>query len=564
MNLLRAITVGARGVWHRLDSLGTFGTVATRYTRSQGRRRHPARPLQVTTGLHVKSSFSFSPPYALCAVVAALSLLSACGGGGGAAAPVVPPVVVPPVTPSTACSVPAAPERPATTVSVRSFGAIPDDGLDDTDAIQAAINSLTPGQWLVFPAGTYLQGHGLEVNNPNVVLWSEGATLHATAPDDTALVVQADGVGIYNFRFTAETGGRLFAPWHARIAIYDLSGAGRVIANTTIQNNRIVNAGDPGTATANSSSAAGIYVDSADNFLIAGNEIRRTLADGIQMVHGARNGRVIGNTIRETGDDAVGMVSYMADGDWANNSAASLAGLLDSQRDTHLVRNILVDNNDVGGNYWGRGITVVGGADISIRNNRISQVAMAAGILVAREASFITWGVNNVLVEDNTISQIQTTAPVYVPAGLTLAGGTTGHGAVEIHNFSFVDELANSSLAAALTVQNVRVARTTINQALADGVRIGVGTGDTASLSGVRDDGVAITRSFTGGPVRNLDLSALAMTDIGGSALEIASATTAADRAYCEAVSVGGVAVSDPACGGTKPVVSGSALSCAR
>ena len=52
---------------------------------------------------------------------------------------------------------------PANTIDVRNFGAKPDDGQDDTSAIQAALDSLQPGQWLVFPAGTYQHSRRLTV-----------------------------------------------------------------------------------------------------------------------------------------------------------------------------------------------------------------------------------------------------------------------------------------------------------------------------------------------------------------------------------------------------------------
>lgn len=43
----------------------------------------------------------------------------------------------------------------AATIHVSTFGAFPDDGLDDTEAINNAVNSAVPGDVIVFAAGTY-------------------------------------------------------------------------------------------------------------------------------------------------------------------------------------------------------------------------------------------------------------------------------------------------------------------------------------------------------------------------------------------------------------------------
>ena len=495
-------------------------------------------------------------------IVGAVAVLCGCGGGETSVV-AVPPVNPVPVAPES-CQLPALPSKPANVVNVQSFGALPDDGLDDTLAIQTAINSLQPGQWLVFPAGTYEHRTRLTVRTPGVVLWSEGATLRATNPDDMAVMLAADGASIYNFTLTAVTVSRLYAPWHARIAVYDETERGTPLRDNVVQGNRVVNGGEPGTATANSASTAGIYVEYADNFLVAGNEIKRSLADGIQVVRGARNGRVLFNTVRESGDDMIGLVSYIASGDWTLESAASEAANLERRRDRELVRNVVVAYNDVSGQYFGRGISVVGGADITISHNSISKTAEAAAILVAREASFLTWGVNNVLVEDNMLSQVQTLTPAYTPTGWDASGGVTGHGGVEIHAFVLEDELGYGNLAEALKVQNIRVNRTSIMDTLDAGVRVGVGTGESASYSATRQDGSVVTRTLTGGTTGRIDLSDIAMSGIGGAPLQILANTTNSDNVYCEGLTLNGLATTSPACGGSRPLVSGALRSCSR
>ena len=88
--------------------------------------------------------------------------------------------------------------HPAVSVSVADFGAIPNDGNDDRDAIQTAINAVENmgGGVVYLPAGTYdlhcaplaestgshPAGHGLTITSSSVVLRGAGA-----APDGTVL-----------------------------------------------------------------------------------------------------------------------------------------------------------------------------------------------------------------------------------------------------------------------------------------------------------------------------------------------------------------------------------------
>lgn len=95
---------------------------------------------------------------------------------------------------------------------------------------------------------------------------------------------------------------------------------------------------------------------------------------------------------------------------------------------------------------------------------------MGAGILVARDASLVSWGVSHVLAEGNRITDVQTTSPAYTLAGWDPAQPLTGHVAVEIHAFACDDERAFAVLLQASAVENVRIASTTISRAGGAGV----------------------------------------------------------------------------------------------
>lgn len=466
--------------------------------------------------------------------------------------PAPPPVVAapPPAGAGSCGSLPPLPTRPSRVRSVADYGAVPNDNVDDTDAIQRAINALAPGEWLVFPKGRYLHSKSLRVKQTNAVLWGDGATLHATNPGDQAVWLEADGASVYNFTLTAVTQQRRYTPWESRISIFGGSNPLRLLKNNVIRGNRVVNAGDPGTPLQAASGSAGIFVYHAKDFLVAENTVVRSLADAIHITQGSHNGRVLRNMVRESGDDMIAVVSYVGD---ASNSAATVAANFAERRARQLNHNILIADNDVEGQYWGRGITVVGGENVTIERNIIRKTTHAAGIYLAREISYLTFGVRNVLVRNNTIQDVQTTRPVFVPDSQTR--NVTGHGGVEIYSHLFSDEAANATLAANLSVQNIRVENNVIERTRADAFRIGTGWGRTWSYTGKRSDGSSFTRTATGGHVGLIGVSNNRMGGVGGSAIAINNKPTAQFNVACEANTRDGAAASNGMCSGAKPPV---------
>lgn len=428
----------------------------------------------------------------------------------------------------------AMPKVPANALSVADYGVTPSDARDNGAAIQAALDALKPGDWLIFPAGTYLHSKSLRVRAPGVVLWSNGATLLATNPDDTAIVLQADGVSMYGFRLHAVTGTRGSKLTQARIAVAP-AGSGRV-RNVTVRRNIVENGAAAGTPQANGSSASGIFVYRAEGFLVAENTVRRTLADGIHVTAGSNGGRIIGNIVRESGDDMIAVVSYMGS---TGTPIGTLLADMPTLRAERLSRNLLIANNDVAGQYWGRGITVVGGEDITIEGNRISDATYAAGILLARESSYLTFGVRNVLVQNNTVRHVQTTAPPY-SIGSKASAPRTGHAGIEIHALATTEEMRDPLFSAAIAVQTVRVEGNVVDDTLADGIRLGVGTGPVG-LIGVVDN---------------------RLTRIGKTAINIRNNPTPDFNVFCSGNTLDGNPTTNNLCMGRAPAASGAALAC--
>lgn len=340
---------------------------------------------------------------------------------------------------------------------------------DNAAAIQSAINALTTGDWLVFAPDTYNIGKNLKIAVSGVTLYGVGATLNSTNPDDGGVMIQADNVTVYGFKLVQTYVGRKTTPWASGIAVYDdRGGTRRRVLGATIRNNTI-----------NTASSAGIFLYKADTFLVANNTVWRSGADGIHMTAGASNGRVITNSVSQNGDDMIAVVSYTG-ADKTKPAAERYANWTGMQGS--LSRNIYIGSNQVSGNYWGRGITVVGGSDVTIENNSVSKVPWAGGIYLRRETSYVTFGMNNILIRNNTITDIQTLAPEFEPPSFTKAGVLTRHGAIEVGADLLADE-DNATYRDRFGISNIAILGNAIDSAEFAAIRIGVGAGPVRDVS---------------------------------------------------------------------------------
>lgn len=242
------------------------------------------------------------------------------------------------------------------------------DGSDQADALQKAFDSLRAGQRLVIAPGRYVVGHSLAVTVPQAVISGYGATLAATNPADQTLVMSGAGSTLVGVTLAGTGTTRLTTPESTKV---EVTGADVQVLGVTIQGG----------------ASAGIFVFGGNGIAIVGNTVRATLADGIHTTYGSTNVLVQNNTVTGTGDDLIAVVSYLGDGGLSSN--------------------VLIDHNSVSGNAWGRGITVVGGQGVTISNNTVDGVEKAAGILVAQEDSWKTYGSSNVVIAGNTVTNIQ-------------------------------------------------------------------------------------------------------------------------------------------------------------
>ncbi|CAG4887067.1 right-handed parallel beta-helix repeat-containing protein [Paraburkholderia saeva] len=257
-------------------------------------------------------------------------------------------------------------KRIAGVVDVVAFPAA--DGRDQADALQAALDTLQQGQRLVLTPGTYVVGHSLEVRNRSVIVSGYGATFVATNANDQSIVMTGRNSTVAGLTLLGTGDARLETVTSTKVAV---SGAGIQVLDVTIQGGASV----------------GIFVSGGTSVAIAGNKVLSTLADGIHITGGSSNVLVKDNTVTGTGDDMLAVVSY--------------------QKDGALNRNVLLTGNTLSGNPWGRGMSVVGGADVTMTGNTVQGVQKAAGILIAQEDGYRTYGVSNVLIMSNVITDIE-------------------------------------------------------------------------------------------------------------------------------------------------------------
>lgn len=466
-------------------------------------------------------------------------------------------------------STPSSCEKPPPSVttavqrSVTDYGAVRDDGRDDTAAIQRAMDATKAGETVRFPPGRYHISKSLHVRNPGMTIRGEsGAILHATNPDSMAILIEQDRTTVQGLTFTAITDKRRTSAWHSRIAVAagNPDGTWRWVYDTVIRDNKIVPSGSPGTSGANSASTAGILMVRADRFVIANNTISRTLADGIHITNGSRNGRILNNSVRETGDDMIAVVSYIDTGNPALNKASDVTGDWRKRLDERMDKNIIIAGNTLGGQYWGRGISVVGGEKVTIARNTIDNAPISAAILLAREANYQTFGTTNVLVEYNTIRNVQNMAPSYDALGTYSTSKRTGHGAVEIHASQFDDEAANATLRPALTVRNVKVRGNTIERSNVSAVRMGAGGRKT--LGAKDSSGRIIYRSFSAAPIPSPSIEIGRFNAVGLEPLSVQSADLQSAGVHCAGNLRDGATYQPSVCRTTPPPVTGATLTC--
>lgn len=266
--------------------------------------------------------------------------------------------------------------------SVTDYGAKGDGMTDCTAAIRMTLERAAQvGGTVLVPRGRYLYGDTLPLRHDVTVVGVPGSSLVAKS-ERQALRIVGDNVTLRGLGLRSDAVDRKEASHAHAIAATDA-------ANLLIEDCSITGA-----------NAAGIYLERCRNFVVRNNTVVRTLADTIHMTGGSANGIVSGNTCLHGGDDGVAVVSYV------------------SQR--AICRNISIVGNIIsGGNA--RGIAVSGGTNVRIWRNRVSDTKWA-GVYLASEDSYNTYGTSDISVEDNELTAVNRNRDGGSHACITIVG----------------------------------------------------------------------------------------------------------------------------------------------
>ncbi|AQZ61363.1 unnamed protein product [[Actinomadura] parvosata subsp. kistnae] len=283
--------------------------------------------------------------------------------------------------------------KPAACTSITEYGAVPDDGNDDTAAIQRAVTDdqngvidcvwIPPGQWRQekkiltddpLNRGPYNQVGIRDVTIRGAGMWhSQLYTL--TEPHLATGGINHPHEG--NFGFDIDDNVQIsdlaiFGSGRIRGGPGGAEGGvglnGRFGRNTKISNVWIEHAN------------VGVWVGRdydnipelwgpADGLQFSGMRIRNTYADGINFSNGTRNSRVFNSSFRTTGDDALAV--------WANPYVKDPA--VDIAHDNQFL------NNTVQLPWRANGIAIYGGHGNRIENNLIYDTMNYPGIMLATD-----------------------------------------------------------------------------------------------------------------------------------------------------------------------------------
>ncbi|TXS22029.1 APHP domain-containing protein [Streptomyces sp. ms191] len=282
--------------------------------------------------------------------------------------------------------------KPANCVSITEYGAVPNDGLDDTDALQRAVTADQNGQipcvWI--PAGQWRQEQKILTDDPlnrgqfnqvgirDVTIRGAGmwhSQLYTLTPPHEAGGINHPHEG--NFGFDIDHNTQI-----SDIAIFG-SGAirggdgnaeggvglnGRFGKGTKISNVWIEHANVGVWAGRDYSNIPELW-GPGDGLEFSGMRIRNTYADGINFANGTRNSTVFNSSFRNTGDDALAV--------WASKYVKDTS--VDVGHDNHF------RNNTIQLPWRANGIAVYGGYGNTIENNIISDTMNYPGIMLATD-----------------------------------------------------------------------------------------------------------------------------------------------------------------------------------
>ena len=279
--------------------------------------------------------------------------------------------------------------KPADCTSITTYGAVPNDGVDDSAAIQRAVtddqNGVISCVWI--PAGQWRQEQKILSPDPargqynqqgirNVVIRGAGmwhSRLYTnTEPQNVTGNINHPHEG--NVGFDIDDNTQI-----SDLAIFGMTTNranrghglnGRFGKNTKISNVWIEHV-NVGAWVGRDYSDTPAYWNPGDGLEFSGMRIRNTYADGVNFSNGTRNSKVFNSSFRTTGDDSLAV--------WANPYVKDQA--VDIAHDNHFL------NNTIQLTWRANGLAIYGGYNNSIENNLVYDTMNYPGIMLATDHS---------------------------------------------------------------------------------------------------------------------------------------------------------------------------------
>jgi hypothetical protein len=357
-------------------------------------------------------------------------------------------------------------------VNVRAYGT---NDVAVRKALAAARARRSP---LYFPAGTYTYDDVIDLHGISAYGDGRASILVATNPAGSAIRLRGSGQYLRDLKITSP---------RATARASSSSAAGVNVYNAT---NFVVQR-----VTVDKAAETGIFTTGSSHGRIASNVITHTLADGIHTTGRSSDLLIADNSVSSVGDDMIAVVSYLADGAPC--------------RDIQIVRNDVRDQTN------GRGISVVGGNDVTVKANTIARSA-GAGVLVYSDGSYGTYGTTHVAILDNLIDD---PSKLIDQGGIHIQGGSGSHvvSGTLVQGNTITNASRHGIVVSALTTGTV-VQDNTITTTEADGIQADAGSNITISSNTISDsstNGITVLDAVTG----TLTISNNILRDVNRAAL---------------------------------------------
>jgi hypothetical protein len=368
--------------------------------------------------------------------------------------------------------------QPAGCTSITSYGAVPNDGIDDTDAIQRAVTAdqngeigcvwIPPGQWRQeqkiltddpLDRGEYNQVGIRDVTIRGAGMWH--SQLYTLTPPHQAGGINHPHEGNFGFDIDDNTQISDIAIFGSGTIRGGDGGAeggvglnGRFGQDTRITNVWIEHANVAAWVGRDYSNIPELW-GPGDGVEFSGMRMRNTYADGINFANGTRNSSVFNSSFRNTGDDALAV--------WSNRYVKDPA--VDIGHDNHF------RNNTIQLPWRANGIAVYGGYGNTIENNLIYDTMNYPGIMLATDHDPLPFS-GQTLIADNALHR----------TGGAFWGEAQEFGAITL-------------FAAGQDIPGVTIRDTDIHDSTYDGIQFKAGGG---SVPGVQISNVRIDKSNNG------------------------------------------------------------------